>query len=350
MKNLIEINCCPACTSRNILSVFKKDRFPIILFPVEKGQQYDVPFSQLSVSLCNDCQHMFIDKIDKNFNKAIYSDFYHLYPFSNLESMNDKYRKPFYETFEYLFSDSLSQRQLLEIGCSDESQLQYFLDKKIKCTGISPGALQSDRVVMIDNFYEAYNFKKKFDICVSRFNLEHIIEPAKFLKKIHNEIKDSGILLIQVPNEEFLVQSGILNIFAHEHTQYFNKNSLRKLLETNGFEVFLMRGQGEPSLIACARHKSIKFDPLSEFHKQKKITHNVKQIIDESEASEIIFYGAGLSLSALFYNENLSETLNNIKIIDDNNILLGRCLPYSNIEIESFSEKKFNNQSVIFYH
>ena len=346
-QKTILITTCPACRSEAVKPIFEQNDFPAILFPIEKQKVDSVDRAQLAVSVCSECAHMFINKIDTDFNKKIYSDYYYLYPYSDLESMNDKYRKPFHRTFDYLF-DGQKDKTLLEIGCSDENQFSVFLEKNITCTGVSPEAMASDTVTMIDGFYEDQNFDDKFDYIISRFNLEHIIDPDDFLEKVKSDIANDGTLIIQVPNEETLLESGVLNIFAHEHTQYFNHNSLRILLERHGFSITIMTGRGEPSLIACARLQSVDFSPSQRYEKNVNVVKQIDQLFSQNNDKKFVIYGAGLSLTALLYNSHLSlDKVDQLSFVDDNTILQGRFMPHSNACIQSPQDIVYDDDTII---
>ena len=154
----------------------------------------------LNATYCNSCEHIFLTDIDRDFNSKIYSEYYYLYPFSELEFMMEAYRKPFEKIFNYFSHHEAPKKNLLEIGCSSEQQLDIFISKGYECTGISPGAESSENINLIDGFYESVKFESNFDYIVSRFNLEHIIDLNKFLKKVYKELRDDGLFFVQVPN------------------------------------------------------------------------------------------------------------------------------------------------------
>ncbi len=75
--------------------------------------------------------------------------------------------------------------------------------------------------------------------------LEHVTEPIKFLERIRGVMKSGALLGVTVPNDfsplqkAFLKAKGHLPWFVHlpDHVNYFDFDSLKNVLEQNGFDV-----------------------------------------------------------------------------------------------------------------
>jgi len=71
--------------------------------------------------------------------------------------------------------------------------------------------------------------------------LEHTTYPDTEIKEVKRILKDSGMLFIAVPNSGCIIykfKSDYLNLKSNEpHALWFNHQSLKYLLENNGFEV-----------------------------------------------------------------------------------------------------------------
>ena len=341
---------CPACKSPVVREVLYREDFPSILFPIELNKKDTVDTALLIAKECGVCSHIFLDKINSVFNKSIYRKYYYLYPYSNLDTMSLAYRRPFDEIFSRFCSESKNQ-SLLEIGCSTAEQLDIFIDRGFKCTGISPGSNEKDSPKIIDAFYEDSYFEHQFDCIVSRFNLEHVINLDLFVSKLRRDLKDGGRVFIQVPNAQAFVLSGLLNIFAHEHPHYFCLSSLRALFIRHGFEIeYLEGGDKTPSVILVAKKITVVFAMPKYMISIKKNIQSILDIIrSESRECRFIFYGAGLSLTGLLYLDGcISEYEELISVVDDNVILNGRYMPNTNIKIESSIEDANAHSSIVF--
>jgi len=87
-------------------------------------------------------------------------------------------------------------------------------------------------------FGELCKIKKKFDLIVMNDVLEHVRDPAGYLKGIHKLLKDDGYLYISVPSLDsisYKIQKTRWVEFKLEHLYYFNDVNLRKLLYKSEF-------------------------------------------------------------------------------------------------------------------
>lgn len=341
-------NVCPACASSSVAPLSRTEKAPAILFPIEKAKRHEVATDDIVTSTCLECGHVYLSELDLEFNAKLYGEYYYLYPFSALESMNAHYREPFTKVFDLFIGSEGDGRSLLEIGCSDERQFDSFLNSGFSCVGVSPGAQSSARVEMIDAFYEQLELGRTFDVVVSRFNLEHIIQPSQYLEKIFAELSTGGRFVVQVPNFEYYVESGILFPYAHEHPQYFTAKSLRRALESAGFQVSALLGHDGLSLIAVAEKPSCTWNA----RERLQVTSDVlAATVDEILAlpqHKVVFYGAGLSLIGMLYSDGrLSAASKKIRVVDDNSILHGRFMPRTDLEIEGFSPDVIDADTVV---
>jgi hypothetical protein len=341
--------CCPACGSGVIREVIRSVDYPAILFPIEYEKRFSVATDAIIVMSCEACSHMFLTEIDRDFNRKVYSDYYYLYPYGNLESMEEMYRKPFDSVFR-IFSQNGTTGTLLEVGCSSEKQLDLFKAMGYVCSGISPGADSAGSSALMDGFYEDVRFEEEFDCIVSRFNLEHIIDLGVFMEKVHAELKDNGMLFVQVPNVECFLNSGVISVFAHEHPQYFCKSSLAAALTRASFQLeFIKAEDSDPSIIAVARKPKTS---LRISDRVKANLHSADAILDimsHAGDADFVFYGAGLSLIGLLYlDARILGYKDRIAVIDDNEIIAGRYMPNTDLKVIPLDSRETNRGAILF--
>ncbi|WP_110580716.1 class I SAM-dependent methyltransferase, partial [Helicobacter cinaedi] len=89
-------------------------------------------------------------------------------------------------------------------------------------------------------FYdELDSINERFD-CISLIHcLEHIINVREILLRLKTLLSENGVLLIQVPD----VSQDKWDIFTYDHCHHFSPFTLRALLESCGFEVYIPQMQ-----------------------------------------------------------------------------------------------------------
>ncbi|MEF8753403.1 MAG: class I SAM-dependent methyltransferase [Accumulibacter sp.] len=341
-SNLVGRNACPACGSSAIIQIPCGGELPAILFPVEGTRATDVPAREVHAAACSACQHVFLTRIDPGFVERLYADYYNLYPFKALETLNVFYREPFDRLLPVFCPPG--RRSLLEIGCDDVQQMKYFLDQGYRCTAVNPGARQGGDVHFIDGYYGLTPIAGDFDCIVSRFNLEHIVDVDAFFEQLHLNLKIDGIAIMQVPNAEHFLRLGVLNMFAHEHPHYFCRNSLAAMITGHGFEIRFLNGASEPSLIcAFCRSSGSSYDPGARIASLRQVIAQVCAFIDGSDEG-VILYGAGLSATALLYASDFrAGWYDRISIVDDNPVVQGRLMPNTPLTIDRPDDRIFGN-------
>lgn len=327
---------CVICKAGSIKHFKTIEVLPAIIFPVCKEDRDVIESKSISTSYCPTCEHIFQTDIDQDFLKKIYSEWYSYYPHSNLELLNDAHRRPFEELWQSL--DIHKKKTLLEIGTSEPTHLEPFLKIGINCNAINPGAQSHAKIRFIDAYYENYDFEEKFDVIVARFLFEHVVNLQVFIEKIKNDLAEEGILLIQVPDTFAMLRDGTLNFLAHEHTNYFTRKSIAALFMKNGFQILQTNNISDASIIIAFTIKDVKNKDYEyqiqtgDLKLQRFLENNtqVKESIEEKfkDCEDIVFYGAGMSLTELLYNSKSSEHYrNNASIVDDNVLVQEKFMP-----------------------
>ena len=76
-----------------------------------------------------------------------------------------------------------------------------------------------------------------YDVFLSFNFLEHQPHPDVMLQAIYNNLKDGGMGLVTVPALEYIVDKGSYYELIRDHIAYYSFDTLRALLESNGFRV-----------------------------------------------------------------------------------------------------------------
>ena len=350
--------CCPACGGRSVEHALSQKSVPAFLFPVAADALETIEAGTIDLSICSDCGHMFRDEFDEYLIDKIYKDYYKYYPYDSNEVMSASYRSPFFRFFEMVFArfESRSRIRMLEIGCSKPINMKPFADRGIHCIGIDPSPLavkneNFPNIEVISGYYESEIFEEKFDIIISRFNMEHIKDVSLYAAKIKEDLHEGGRIILQIPNLDYYISKKQPFFVAHEHLHYFTPHSVRSLFEGHGFRLVASYHLDEPSILICfEKQDSIKFRRIS----KKELDSYKSDIIRKTRELEgflrgkrkIVCYGCGLSLYWVLDSVKEMDLLK-ISIIDDNKELVGRKIPVYGLTVNSSDSVNFCDVEIV---
>ena len=156
-------------------------------------------------------------------------------------------------------SSSLVGERLLDIGCDTGT----FLKTASEQFGIVPVGLDvSERAVQeaVQQGVEAYRSKIEdapahladFQVITAIDLLEHVPDPAAFLREVRQRLRPGGVLYLETPNIRSVVYrfgkllaavtggrpAGLIaRLFPEQHIQYFTPTSLHSVARKAGYEV-----------------------------------------------------------------------------------------------------------------
>lgn len=95
-----------------------------------------------------------------------------------------------------------------------------------------------------------------YDVFLSFNFLEHQPHPDIMLKAIYHNLKDGGMGLVTVPALEYIVDKGTYYELIRDHIAYYSFDTLRNLLESNGFAVLEEEMINRDTISMIVRKKS----------------------------------------------------------------------------------------------
>ncbi|MDA8233933.1 MAG: class I SAM-dependent methyltransferase [Clostridia bacterium] len=205
--------------------------------------------------------------------------FKHLYPIPTPEELEEFYKHQYYtevkpdwtkdqleeqvfwdinhkdklDTLNNLLGEKESRR-ILDIGCGNGLFLKLFQRYGWEVLGIEPsdtvaGYASEIGIPVLKDTIENIELNQVglFDVANLSFVLEHVPNPADFLGTVYDLLKPGGLVCIEIPNEFNDLQMAINEalgkemwwISAPDHINYFDFDSLEKLLTRLGFKVEL---------------------------------------------------------------------------------------------------------------
>jgi hypothetical protein len=224
------------------------------------------------------------------------------------------------DTFEYS-----EIRNILEIGAND-LKLSKLLKKVSNSVSAVDPLLINDHGKVVDGInviglpigkaIRETRFIKP-DLVIARHTLEHISNPKDMIKSLLEFVSKDCVFVFEVPSLMHIVESLRFDAIFHQHYNYFDLDSVKKLIAEIGGELinhtYNHQGSNGGSLIFAFKKSKIKVDNKTFDYEDKfkwlkaRITMYQEQmnltsrIIDEL-SPPIYGFGAGLMLATLNYH------------------------------------------------
>lgn len=203
---------------------------------------------------CQHCDLLFVDPVydaHEIYDESYFKGGSHGFGFSNYEK--DKLASSKYLT--KLLRWTLQQHsspnpRLLDVGAANGFFLTICAEEGVEAEGIEISqeavewAKKLGRKVTCSTI-EDFKIDDKYEIISALDVLEHSSRPVQFIQSVRDLLDEGGIFLINVPYEGSF--SAKLSgkkwhaLLPPEHWFYFNKKSLRRILENNGFQVIKLK-------------------------------------------------------------------------------------------------------------
>lgn len=138
---------------------------------------------------------------------------------------------------------------LLDVGCGDGWQLDLYrlaAKDRIRTTGVEIRSEVCDVARAKGHHvycgrFEEVDLPQRFDLVNLSQVIEHVADPRAFVGRIHEVLRPGGIFVLETPNTDTLdwkwFRSGAWGAYhIPRHWTFFDPTSLRRLVESVGFE------------------------------------------------------------------------------------------------------------------
>jgi SAM-dependent methyltransferase len=235
MDMITENTQCLACTSRRMRLALDLGQMPLANAYKDSADQAEDRYP-LAVNLCRDCFHLQLSHtVDPG---IIYKNYMYA---TGTNNTIKEYCKWFAE-FVHEYADDPGN--VLDIGCNDGTQLDYFAELGYKTYGIDPAENLHDRIdkkhKAVCNFFGPDAVKelgvRTFDVIVAQNVFAHNPKPDEFLQTCTKLMNPGSFLFIQTSQADMVLNNEFDTIY-HEHINFFNTASMDRLSSRCGLNL-----------------------------------------------------------------------------------------------------------------
>lgn len=350
---------CLACDSEHVHLALNLGMSPLANSYKNSANDDDARFP-LAVNLCYNCYHLQLSHtVDPG---VIYKNYMYATGTNNTIQQYCEW----FANFVREYNNYHSASKVLDIGCNDGTQLDYFAKLGYKTYGIDPAENLHDRIsskhTAVCDFFgptaidKLLSLELTYDIITAQNVFAHNPDPMQFLQSAKKLMHHNTLLFIQTSQADMVMHNEFDTIY-HEHINFFNANSMDKLADRAGMNlvdviktsihgnsyIFVLRNSNERPynvLNIVAMERNAGMYQLATYQQwNKNVQENVHDLIKQvdlyrSEGYHIVGYGAAAKGMTLINFSGLDLDF----IIDDNPLKQGKFAPGTAIPIVSGSE------------
>ncbi|WP_157843148.1 class I SAM-dependent methyltransferase [Bacillus sp. FJAT-42315] len=267
-----------------------------------------------------------------------YCEFKHVIPLPEQEELNKLYGEEYYEKAQPQYINRVKQDQewWSEVYKERAVTIENFFEsgKALNALdiGSGPGYFLVEgkkrgwNTLGIEPSMQAYDYSKslgldvingffseelateldQFDIIHMNHVLEHLPSPKQTIELMRSKLKVNGILCIAVPNDFNVFQELLHSSYNYkpwwvspqEHLNYFSFNSLKKLLNENGFDVMKETTSFPMELFLLMGDNFIGNDQLGRQCHRKRVNFEMSLLKNNLQEVKSVFY-EGLAKNGL---------------------------------------------------
>jgi len=296
-------NNCVLCTGE-VSTLFAFD-MPVFMGVNKNSTRGDT--STMSFKVCNACGEVQIGEL---LDLAVLYQSNH-----NIGVVGTTWKQHYVELAEFI-AEAVQDKIVLEI--SDPSAKIAKLSKNFKHWYIvepNPEKNEVKNVEFINGFFdEDFNKIEDVDVIVHSHLLEHIHDPNSFFQKCSKLLKENGMMIISVPDMEYLLHREYSpnNILHFEHTYYLNYQVLELLASSNEFEIIESKRYSNHSIFYKLKKNSnttkapLRLDVADSFklcyRRHTDAIENITKTVQEYSNHNVYLFGAHVSSQFYLYN------------------------------------------------
>jgi SAM-dependent methyltransferase len=285
-----EIKQCIACGHDKLTPVLNLGDQPLAnSFKKTKDEKEDK--FPLAINRCNKCHHV---QLTHKVNPDLLFKNY-LYVSGTAKTQLD-----YFEWFANLTLEEFggTPTTVLDIGCNDGSQLDYFKQRGLKTFGIDPATnlheASSKKHDIVCGYFNQHNFNPgtSFDIILCQNAFAHNYNQLEFLNKAAVLMGPYTKLYITT-SQANMIQNNEFDTIYHEHLSFYNIKSMRELCHRAGLRLIdvikhPIHGTSNIFVISRYLHRVSRIDNLNEQERLQGIYDNQTYVEYEKKCQKII--------------------------------------------------------------
>lgn len=232
MDDIQTLNRCLACGGTHLTLALDLGQQPLANSFVDDPRQPQARYP-LAVNLCNDCYHLQLTHAVNP--ELIYKNYLYV---SGTSITLKEHSKWFARWVKEQVTGSV-----LDIGCNDGTQLNYFAEYGFKTYGVDPAEnlypISSQDHGVYCGFWDdlaVKHFDTKFNAVVAQNSFAHNPDPLGFLTRVKQVLAKDGKLYIQT-SQANMILNGEFDTIYHEHINFYNINSMNELCKRSGLNL-----------------------------------------------------------------------------------------------------------------
>jgi len=231
---------CRVCNSKDLSNLFSLGNLYISTF-VDKPKDH-IGKAPLELIWCNNCTLVQLKHTAPQ--ELMYSKHYWYRSGLNKVIVDDL--KEIAEVSQNMVNLKLED-VVLDIGANDGTLLGFY-PKKYTRVGCEPATnlikeMKKNCDVAITDFwnyevYKNYLGNKKAKIITAIGMFYDMEDPNQFIRDSEKALDKEGIFIAQLMTSKKMLEQNDVGNICHEHLEYYSYESLKKLFEQNGLEIF----------------------------------------------------------------------------------------------------------------
>ena len=275
MTSCKSIDACLACGSSHLTLELDLGNQALANACISDLQGDELKFP-LAVNRCEHCNHL---QLTHAVDPALIYTHY-LYVSGTSKTGRDHFEWFSKFAVEYMGNYPMT---VLDIGCNDGTQLDYFKQLGLRTTGVDPAEnlypVSSKNHNIYCDFFDTKLTEQLakdeifFDIITAQNSFAHNPDPLTYMKNIKRLMRNGSKFFIQTSQADMVVNNEFDTIY-HEHVNFYNINSMNELCKRAGLYL--------EDVVKCPIHGTSYIFIVS---KDKQRPEHIKNLI-ASEASK----------------------------------------------------------------